>query len=157
MERSGRNIAARTSRMTDATSEAPLLVAPGYLLEGGLKNKPGTLLLFPDRLVHVATSPLAAVMYTGLLGYLIGTRLARPAALRRAAAGGKGVTEINLFKVTRVEKGTQGLNKNILVVNADGGPLRFGVKFDKWSDDIARAMHALGRKIIGDAEGFSAE
>ncbi len=142
--------------MTDPAAEAPLKVAPGYLLEGGLKNKPGTLLLYPDRLVHVATSPYTAAL-TGVLGVLLSNKFGKPAAIRRAAAGGKGVTEINLFKVTRVEKGTQGLNKNILVVNADGGPLRFGVKFQEWSDDLARTMHVLGRKIIGDAEGFSAE
>jgi hypothetical protein len=142
--------------MTDTNPEAPLKSATGYLLQGGLKNKPGTVLLYADRIVHVGSNAIAAAAAGGAIGALIGNRVAKNKASGRAAEGGKGVTDIPLATVSKVSKGKQGLTKNILVIDADGGQFRFGVKFDQWSDDIARAVEGVGRTVTRDAEGFTA-
>src|SRR5438552_3266623 len=140
--------------MADAGTQEPLKSATAYILYGGMKNKPGTLLLYPDRIVHVARSALAAGA-GGVIGALIGNRVAKGRAAGRAAEGGKGVTEISLARVTAVTRAKQGLNSKILEIQAAGEQHRFGVKFDQWSEDIANAIRQVGLTVTPAGDGYT--
>jgi hypothetical protein len=137
---------------TPAQEQLIKKAANAFLLRGGLKNQSGSLLLYPTRLVHVARSNLTAGMF-GLIGGLIASR---GKAEKRAAAGGKGVTSIPLASLSGVTKGSQALNKNVLVVHeSDGTELRFGVKYDDWSPAICQAVAAAGRAVTPAEDGFT--
>ena len=140
--------------MSDQVNEEPIKTATAALVLGGLKNKQGTLLLYPDRLVHVGANLMGAAAAGGAIGALIGSKVAKGKAAAKAAAGGKGVTEIRLADVTAVNKTKQGLNRNLLEVQTVSGSFRFGAKFDAWADEIAGHLRQLGRTVAPAGDGY---
>lgn len=129
-------------------ADEPIRTQTAFVIRGGLKNQAGTLLLYPDRLSHVASNALAAGAAGGAIGALISSKVAKNKAAAKEEAGGKGVTTIPLGQVTEVRKSKQGLNKNILeVVSADGTAVKLGVKFDQWKPDLVQALTAAGRAV----------
>jgi hypothetical protein len=129
-------------------ADEPLRTQTAFIIRGGLKNQAGTLLLYPDRISHVASNGLAAGAAGGALGMLVAGKVAKGKAAGKEAEGGKGVTTIPLAQLTQVRKGKQGLNKNLLEVEAaDGTVLKLGVKFDQWKPDLVAALGAAGRAV----------
>jgi predicted RecA/RadA family phage recombinase len=129
-------------------AEEPLRTQTAMVFRGGLKNESGTLLLFPDRLSHVASAGMAAGALGGVAGMLVVGKLAKNKAGDKEAQGGKGVTTIPFAEVTEIRKGRQGLNKSLLEVEAAGGTvLKLGVKFDQWKPDLVEALRAAGRSV----------
>lgn len=129
-------------------SDEPIRTETAFLLKGGLKNQSGTLLLYPDRVSHVVSAGLAAGAAGGALGALVANKVAKGRAVGKEAEGGKGVTTLPLSQVTEVRKGKQGLNRNILEIEAgDGTMLKLGVKFDRWKPDLVAALAAAGRSV----------
>jgi hypothetical protein len=129
-------------------TDEPLRSQTAMLVRGGLKNQSGTLLLYPDRLSHVASNAMGAAAAGGAIGMLVAGKMAKNKAANKEAEGGKGVTTIALADVTEVRKAKQGLNKNLLEVQAaDGTVLKLGVKFDQWKPDIVAALGAAGRSV----------
>jgi len=107
----------------------------------GKRGQAGTLLLYPDRLVHVASNVMQVGMFGGAIGALLAQQVAKQRAAGRAAQGGKGVLEVPLSEVSAVNRARQGLNRNVLeVCTVDGTTVRFGVKFDRWAPDLARLV-----------------
>lgn len=129
-------------------TDEPLRSQTAMLVRGGLKNQSGTLLLYPDRLSHVASKAMGAAVAGGAIGALVAGKMAKNKAADKEAEGGKGVTSIPLTAVTAVRKAKQGLNKNLLEVEAaDGTVLKLGVKFDQWKPDLVAALGAAGRSL----------
>lgn len=129
-------------------AEEPLKTQTALIIRGGLKNQAGTLMLYPDRLSHVASKAMAAGAAGGAIGMLVANKVAKNKAADKEAEGGKGVTTIALAEVTEVRKAKQGLNKNLLeVVAADGTALKLGVKFDQWKPDLVAALNNAGRRV----------
>jgi hypothetical protein len=121
--------------------EGPIRQESALLFLGGRKSETGTLLLFPDRLVHVASNAMRAGMLGGALGAVIAQQAAKRRAIGRAAEGGKGVIEIPFSHVASISKWKQGLNRNLLQIEGVDGTLwKLGVKFDKWAPDLARLV-----------------
>ena len=126
----------------------PLRSDTAFLIRGGLKNKAGTLLLFPDRISHVGSAGMMAGMAGGAIGAAMAGKVAKNKAAGKEAEGGKGVDTIPLASVTEVRKGKSGLNRNLLeVVSADGSSQLFGVKFEKWKPDLLAALTGAGRSV----------
>jgi hypothetical protein len=120
------------------TDPQPTRQQSAYLYSGK-RTQAGTLLLFPDRLVHVASTAMALGFLGGALGAVAVQQAAKKRAPGRAAAGGKGVVDIPFSQISGFGKGKQGLNRNVLEVHTiDGTTVKFGVKFDKWAPDLAR-------------------
>ena len=133
-----------------------------YLFPPGGMRKPGTLLLFEDRLVHVASPAMwlgpglgllvAAVMIGlnsltgalgGGLGALVATGIATHRAPRRAARGGAGVVEMPFTRIAAVRPGNLGRTRKGLEVRLiDAAPIRFAVKLHQWESDLARYLPA---------------
>lgn len=131
----------------------PIRSDTAFLIKGGLKNKAGTLLLFPDRISHVGSSALLAGAAGGAIGMVVAGKLAKGKAADKEAEGGKGVDTIHLAEVATVRKGKSGLNRNILeVVTRDGTSTLFGIKFDKWKGDLVAALTTAGRQVRDDGD-----
>jgi hypothetical protein len=128
--------------------DEPIRTQTAFLIKGGLKNKAGTVLLYPDRISHVGSSGMAAGVAGGAVGMAIAGKLAKNKAADKEAEGGKGVTSLRLADVTEVRKARSGLNKNLLeVVGADGSTLMFAVKYDQWKPDVVTALQGAGRTV----------
>jgi hypothetical protein len=109
----------------------------------GKRMQAGTLLLFPDRLVHVASNLAGVGLLGGALGAVLAAQAAKSRAVGRATQGGKGVLEIPFVDISGIGRGKQGLNRNILEIRLiDGSAFKFGVKFDRWAPELARALPA---------------
>jgi len=129
-------------------------------LWGDGKPQSGTLLLFPDRLVHVASNAYSfglaggVILAAALLGYGVisgglggglgvgvALQVAKGRAVTRAVQGGKGVLEIPFSQVIGVHRGKQGLNRKVLEVRTIGGAtVKFGVKFQEWAPALAQCV-----------------
>jgi hypothetical protein len=108
----------------------------------------GTLLLYPDRLSHVGSVALSNPFLGGALGVVVMGKMARNKAAEKEAAGGKWVTAIPLAQITEVRRSSKALQKNLLeVALADGTAVKFGVKYDKWKDDVVAALSSAGRRV----------
>ena len=129
-------------------ADDPIRTQTAFLIKGGLKNKAGTLLLFPDRISHVGSAGMAAGLAGGAIGAAVAGKLAKNKAADKEAEGGKGVTTIPLADVTELRKAKSGLNRNLLeVVSADGGTAMFAVKWDQWKPDVVAALQGAGRAV----------
>jgi len=138
-------------------ADEPLKTQTAFIIRGGLKNQPGTLLLYPDRLSHVASSAMLGAAAGGAIGMMVAGKMAKNKAADKEAEGGKGVTTILLADVTEVRKGKQGLNKSLLeVVAADGTALKFGAKFDQWKPDLVAALGNAGRQVSDNGDVVTA-
>lgn len=129
-------------------ADEPIRTQTAFLIKGGLKNKSGTLLLYPDRISHVGSAGMMAGAAGGAIGMAVAGKLAKNKAAEKEAEGGKGVTTIPLSAVTELRKAKSGLNRNLLeVVSADGSTAMFGVKWDQWKPDVVAAMQGAGRTV----------
>ena len=129
-------------------ADDPIRTQTAFIIKGGLKNKTGTLLLYPDRISHVGSAAMGAAMFGGAVGMAVAGKMAKNKAADKEAEGGKGVTTMALADVTEVRKAKSGLNRNLLeVVSADGTALMFAVKYDQWKPDVVAALHSAGRTV----------
>ena len=118
------------------------------LFKGSLKSQSGTLLLFPDRLSHVAAAVHVAGAAFGAIGALVAGKTARNRAVGKELEGGKGVITLPLTQLTEVRKAKQGINNKLMEIQAaDGTVLKLGVKFDQWKPDLLAALEAAGRSV----------
>jgi hypothetical protein len=166
-----------------ADGGSPVRKETARLAGVGAKGQ-GTLLLYPDRLIHVRSRAgdwgfgigLLVVVVAGLalgsggpggiggaiigvLGWLTGNAVARRLAPRRA----DGAMVIPLDSVTglRVRKrdGFRGrlYSQSLLVTTADGKRFLFSTRADRWSAPLAMALAARGRKVVLTPEGMVVE
>ena len=134
----------------------PLQTQAAFLLRGGLKNRAGSLLLYPDQLVHVGSKLAQFGVGFGLIGMVLTRGIANSRAPGKVAKGGTSVTAIPFTNITRIVGQTHKVGKPTLVVRTLGGDeFRFGVPFDKWSDDLGKALTAAGRTVTPTEEGLS--
>jgi len=132
-----------------ADTPVPLRVQAAFWMRGGLKNRAGSLLLYPDRLVHVGSKLLQVGGGGGVLGVLLARGIANGRAAGKAAKGGSNVVSIPLSTISGVTGEKRKLRGGILVVRTiTGEEYRFGgVKFDAWSDDLSKAFAGAGRQV----------
>ena len=142
----------------------------------GAKPQYGTLLLYPDKLAAVSSGAVRVGMIVGVIvvwvpsllipphtgpgalgavigvggGYLIGAAIARSQAAAKVAARGGEVAVIPLDSITSIEamksKGRRG-GHQFIVTTADEAQYGFGVKLDRWSADLAKALTARGSEV----------
>ena len=137
-------------------ADDPIRTQSAFLIKGGLKNKAGTVLLYPDRISHVGSGALAGGAVGGAVGMAVVGKLAKNKAADKEAEGGKGVTTMALSDVTEVRKAKSGLNRNLLeVVAADGSTLMFAVKYDQWKPDVVTALQGAGRTVTDGGDAVS--
>jgi hypothetical protein len=126
-------------------SDDPIRAQMALLLQRPV-NRPGTVLLYRDRITHVASPGAMAAMLAGIWMGAAGRLVRRKAAEK--AAGGRAVTTIRLADVTEVRKASHGPNWNLLeVVGAGDSVLTFGLKYDDWKPDLIAALTAAGRQV----------
>lgn len=126
-------------------------------MRGGLKNKMGTLLLYPDKLVHVGSRAAQMGAGFGAIGMLVAQKRAKTQAAKKVAEGDKSAVAIPLAIITEIhgQKGKVG-GKYVIVKTATGDEYKFGgIKFDQWSDDLSKTLAASGRTITPTDGGFS--
>jgi hypothetical protein len=88
---------------------------------------------------------------------LVTRGIANARAAGKVAAGDKSVVSIPLASITEVQsqKGKLG-GKYLMVRTTTGDEYRFGgVKFEKWSDDLRKALTDASREVTPTAGGFS--
>jgi len=122
----------------------------------------GTLLLYPDKLVHVSSRlgqwgrPLG-----GEIGVALGKAIARSQASRTAAAGGADVAEIPLDSIATVENlsatGVARLfgGRHLVVTTSGAIAYRFSSTPDYWIADIAHALRARGYQVLSTPQGIA--
>jgi hypothetical protein len=139
----------------------PLRMELSGLATGGPSPTVGSLLLYPDKLVHISLSPLG-----GLIGVVVARVIGNSRAARKVAAGHKSVTiplssisAIHVYEGTRVGAviGIMAINPPLVTVQTtSGADYHFGLrKAGAWSDDLRRALIAFGRHVIPTEDGFS--
>jgi hypothetical protein len=167
-----------------ADSGTPIRMQTARLLGVKTSQGAGTLVLYPDKMVHVrsqavlwasrigmvvvAVPSLALPPHTGpgalgaLIGggggSLIGGAIARSRAAGKAAAAGDDVTVIPLDSITGIEtrKSSRRLaRQNLFVTMADGADYGFSVKLGKWSSDLASALTARGCVVHATHHGMA--
>jgi hypothetical protein len=150
----------------------------------GSKRGQGVLLLYPDELAAVTTSPgtwgylagpalfLAVtiplfhtigwlgISATSLVGGWAGEALARRRTARKAAAGGEGVMVIPLELITGVQarKPTRAagwLGLRNITVTADGIEYEFRGTTEKWMAHLTAALTGYGREVHTAAESIT--
>jgi len=158
-------------------SQTPVQSQTASFLVGGAKQGEGYLLLYPDNLTTVISrvetwgylvGPLIFVAITvplfhtiGWLGVAVGSVIGGQAgeainkrrAVKKAAAGGDGVTVIPLDVITGVQTrkpaglaGRWGV-RMLVVTTADGTEYTFRGTMEKWQGHLARALTARGREV----------
>ncbi len=140
-----------------AQETVPLRTQSAAWMRGGLKNRMGSLLLYPDKLCHVGSKAAQVGGGFGALGVLVTRGIANAQAPKKVSAGHKAVIAIPLSNVTEVRgvKGKMG-NRLLIVRTANGEEYKFrGVKFDEWSDDLNHAFRASGRTPVPTESGFT--
>lgn len=165
-------------------SETPVRRQTTRLLTDGKTQGYGTLLLYPDKLAAVSSGVVRIGMIVGLIvvlvptvlipphtgpgalgavigvggGYLIGSAIARSQAAAKVAAGGDNVTVIPLDSITSFEtRKSKGWlsGQHLIMTTADGAEYGFGVKLDKWSADLTKALAARGREARATPQGMA--
>jgi len=158
-------------------SQTPVQSQTASFLVGGAKQGEGYLLLYPDNLTTVISrvetwgylvGPLIFVAITvplfhtiGWLGVAVGSVIGGQAgeainkrrAVKKAAAGGDGVTVIPLDVITGVQTrkpaglaGRWGV-RILVVTTADGTEYGFRGTMEKWQGHLAPALTACGREV----------
>jgi hypothetical protein len=131
----------------------PLLKENGAYKKGDSKlaTATGTVLLYPQGVVHVKTSMLSIAMF-GVLGALF----FRSKAEKRALEGGPGVMRWAFSDIAQLRRESFGVKKNCLGLQTVGGELfRFENSYDKWSAAIRQAAAAQGVQMTETAEGLA--
>lgn len=160
----------------------PIHSQSARFLTGGTKRVRGTLMLFPGEVAAVA-NPAESLSYAltgiyltialllfhtmGYLGIAIGSLVAwgagqviiRTRAIRKAAAGGGGVTVIPLDLITSIwTRRLTGIAgrlgcRSLLVATADGAEHEFRGKMGGWPSYLTGALTARGREVRATPEG----
>jgi hypothetical protein len=169
--------------MTD--SGTPIQSQTARFLAGGAKQGEGYLLLYPDNLTAVISqvetwgylmAPLIVVAITvplfhtigwfvvavgSVIGGQAGEAINSRRAIRKAAAGGDGVTVIPLDLITGVQTrkpagmaGRWGV-RILVVTTADGAEYEFRGKLDNWQAHRAGALAARGHDVRVRAGGIT--
>ena len=125
--------------------DEPIRAQMALLIERPM-NRPGTVLLYPDRISHVASPGAIAAMSAGIWMGVAGRLVRRKAAEK--PAGGRDVTTIRLTDVIEVRTASHGPNWNLLeVVGAGDSTLLFGLRYDQWKPDLIAALTGAGRRV----------
>jgi hypothetical protein len=137
----------------------PLKTQSALWLKGGLKTRAGTLLLYPDQLVHVSSKAAQFGAAFGALGILVTRQIANTRAAAKVEAGDESITSIPLAAISDVHGEKGKLDGNTLVVRTTSGDeYRFGgVRFDRWSEDLGQALTGAGRQVTATDEGLTAK
>ena len=167
--------------MTD--SRNPIYIQAARFSAGRASRGRGMALLYPDELTSVITPTDAwgylagpaiyvavalplfhtigwqAVVAGSAIGRWAGSAILKRRAVRKAAAGGDGVTVIPLDLITgaRTTKAA-GINgwwgiRILAVTAADGTESEFRGTMEKWQAHLARALTARGRQVHTGPEG----
>ena len=145
--------------VTMAEQAVPLKAQSASWVKGGLKSRAGTLLLYPDQLVHVGSKAAQIGAAFGAIGILVTRQIANAGAARKVEAGGKSVMSIPLATISEAHGQKGKLDGNSIIVRTTtGDEYRFGgVKFDRWSEDLGRALTNAGRQVTFTDEGLTAK
>jgi hypothetical protein len=142
-----------------AETAAPLKTQSALWIKGGLKTRAGTLLLYPDQLVHVGSKAAQLGAAFGAIGILVTRQVANTRAAGKVEAGDKSITSIPLATISDVRGEKGKLDGNCMIVRTTSGDeYRFGgVKFDGWSEDLGKALTNAGRRVTASDQGLSAK
>jgi hypothetical protein len=137
----------------------PLKMQTALWIKGGLKTRAGTLLLYPDQLVHVGSKAAQFGAAFGAIGILVTRQMANTRAAAKVEAGDTSITSIPLATISDVHGEKGRLDGNTLVVRTTSGDeYRFGgVKFDRWAEDLGQALTDAGRRVTTTDEGLTAK
>jgi hypothetical protein len=167
-----------------ADSGTPIRMQTARLLGVKTSQGAGTLVLYPDKVVHVRSQAVLWASKIGLVvvavpslalpphtgpgalgaliggggGALIGGVIARSRAAAKAAAAGDDVTVIPLDSITGIEtrKSSGWLaRQNLFVTTAGGADHGFSVKLERWSADLASALTARGCVVHATPQGMA--
>lgn len=72
------------------TLTEPLRIQTASTIKSGMASRAGTLLLYPDRISHVASAAMGGAMLAGAVGMVVAGKLTRNRAAEKEAEGGKG-------------------------------------------------------------------
>lgn len=117
------------------------------LLRGNRVNRPGTLLLYRDRISHVGSIGMLVGIMTGPVSWVVARRTTKRAAAEERE-GGTRVTTVRLVEVTEVRKAGPVWDWGQLeIVSVHGVVMRAGVKYDQWKPDLVAALQGAGRMV----------
>jgi hypothetical protein len=166
-----------------ADSGTPIRMQTARLLGVKTSQGAGTLVLYPDKIVHVRSQTVLWATRIGLVvvtvpslalpphigpgalgaliggggGSLIGGAIARSRATEKVAAAGDDFTVIPLDSITGIETRKSGKlgRQSIFVTTAGGADYGFSVKLEKWSTDLASALTARGCVVHATLQGMA--
>ena len=119
------------------------------LVLGGLKNKMGYLVLFPDSLVFLESSAFSAGAAFGALGALLSASTKSDKSIAEAVQRGKGVTAIPLGELSALRKPR---NNTIEIETTTGNLYKFGgISFEKWAPVIQAHLGSRGVTVAASA------
>ena len=135
----------------------PLRSQTAMWMRGGLKNRPGTLLLYSDQIHHVGSAAARLGMGFGAVGAVTGQLSAKAAAPKKVQEQHKSVFSISLADIREVEAAKSKLGGGFLIVRTfTGEEHRFGgIKGDEWSRDLSQALTTQGRTVTPKDGGFT--
>jgi hypothetical protein len=166
------------------SSGTPIRMQTARLLGVKTSQGAGTLVLYPDKIVHVRSQAVLWATRIGMLvvtvpslalpphigpgalgaliggggGSLIGGAIARNRVARKLAAAGDDVTVVPLDSITGIEtrkSRSRRARRNLFVNTAAGADYGFSVKLDKWSTDLASALMARGCAVYSTLQGMA--
>ena len=119
------------------------------LVLGGLKNKMGYLVLFPDNLVFLESSAFSVGAAFGALGGLLSARMQSDKVIADAVQRGKGVTAVPLGELAALRKP----RNNIIEIETSAGTLYTfgGIPFEKWAPVIQAQLVSKGINVTASA------
>jgi hypothetical protein len=140
-----------------AENAVPIRTAWAYWYQGGLRNKVGSLLLYPDQLVYVGSKVAQIGRRFGIVGTLATQKTVHPRAAGKVAAGHKSVVPISLTSISEVSVKFFKLGgKSLIVRTASGSEYRFwGVNSENWLADVRNIFTDSGRTVTPIEDGFS--
>jgi hypothetical protein len=139
-----------------AENDTPIRTQAAVWSRGGLKSKAGTLLLYPDKLVHVSSTLARIGRGLGGLGILASQAIASARAPGKVAADDPSDLSIPLTTITEVVGQDHFARQFVTVRTIDGDEYRFGgVKVAAWLSDLSTAVSGVGGEISQTSDGFS--
>ena len=121
----------------------------------------GTLLLYPDRLVHAGSQRRAWDGPLGLVTTAVADAIDERQAPKKVAAGGAGVAAIPLDSITSVEnlkaRGIGGVlgGRLLVVITSERIAYKFETTLDYWIAELANALAARGHHVLPTPDGLT--
>lgn len=135
------------NRQSDDLPEQPLRTQLA-LLRAKPFNRPGTLLLYRDRISHVPSMAMFVGVMSGPVSWVVARRTTKKAAAKETDGGTRGTT-VRLADVAEVRKAGPVWDWGQLeVVTAQGDAMLVGVKYDQWKPDLVAALQGAGRTVV---------